>query len=121
MLARILHDALTGDDHFEALALVAPESGEIVFMDMVRDVPRGFGEALERFIMRLMRYRDGFDQLDEVNKVIFYDLDNRQIVCNRISSDEESYILIVVTGPKKAYKRATKRLLKNLQETLDKA
>lgn len=113
-----MREALTGDDYFEALALVTPETGEIIYLDMARDVPRGFAEAFERLVMRIMHHRDGYADLDEVNKVIFYDMDNRQIVCNRIHGSEESYIVIAVTGPKKAYKRATKKLLKSLEDAL---
>jgi hypothetical protein len=72
---------------------------------------------LERFLHRIAADRDSHHQLEEINNVVFYDIAQRQLICNMVQVKEKRFILVVVVAHQKTYKQATRRLIKKLQES----
>ena len=104
--------------NFEGIGLVIAGKPQIVVLETLEKAQDNLDAALKRFLYRIAIDTDNIHQLEEVNNVLYYDLQERQIICNLVRSNAESYILVIVTGPKKAYKRASKQLLKSLQQLL---
>ena len=104
--------------NFEGIGLVLAGTPRIIALETHDDAQENLVAAMKRFLYRIAIDTDNIHQLEVVNNVIYYDLHERQIICNLVKGDPEDYILVIVTGPKKAYKRATKQLLKALQATL---
>ena len=103
--------------NFEAIALVQAGSPHIIALDITDDAHDNLAPALKRFVYRIALDTD-HHHLAELNNVIYYDLQERQINCNLVAGAGQRYILVIVTGPKKTYKRASKQLIKTLQQLL---
>lgn len=114
-----IHAALKQNaKNFEAIALVQADRPHIVALDTVEGVRDDLAPALKRFLYRITLDSDQYHHLADLNHVIYYDLQERQVICNLIEGAGQRYVLVIVTGPKKAYKRASKQLLKTLQPLL---
>ena len=109
----------TNRKNFEAIGLVVAGKQQIVALETTGKAKDDLVPALKRFLYRIAIDIDNIHELETVNNVIYYDLSERQVVCNLVRGEPESYILVIVTGPKKAYKRASKQLLKQLQTLIE--
>lgn len=113
-----LDAALAGDSHFEALGLIETAGRNILYVRTVENAPYGLLAGLEDLLLRAAGDVESHDRLEEVNAVIFYDIEQRQVICNLVNAGNRNYLLAAVAAPNKAYKQATKRLIKTLQDTL---
>ncbi len=112
--------ALAEDKNFEAVGLVEIASSEPTFaFQTIQDVPYGLRIGMERFLQRIANDTESSDQLAEVNNAIFYDIDQRQLVCNLVQTKTRRYILVIVIPHQKSYKQSSKRIVKKLQQMLD--
>ena len=108
----------TNRKNFEAIGLVVAGKQQIVALETTGKAKDDLVPALKRFLYRIAIDTENIHQLEATNNVIYYDLNERQVVCNLVRGEAQSYILVIVTGPKKTYKRATKQLLKQLETLL---
>lgn len=110
--------ALAEDKNFEGVGLVEIVNREFAFQT-IQDVPYGLRIGLERFLQRIANDAESSEQLAQVSNAIFYDIDQRQIICNLVQTKTGRYILVVVVPHQKSYKQSTKRIVKKLQQLLD--
>jgi hypothetical protein len=119
-LQEALQGALAEEKNFEAVGLVeASSSDPVLAFQTIADAPYGLGIALERFLQRIANDRESREQLTQANNAIFYDIEQRQLICNLVQTKTRSYILVVVVPHQKTYKQSTKRLVKKFQQLLD--
>jgi len=111
--------ALDEEKNFEAVGIVEMSSHEPDFAFLtISDVPYGLKIGLERFLQRIVHDTESAAQVEQVNNAIFYDIDQRQLVCNLVQTKTRRYILVVVVPHQKSYKQSTKRIVKKLQQIL---
>ena len=112
--------ALAEEKNFEAIGLVEISRGSPTpLLQTIPDVPYGLEIALERFLNRIANDTESSEQLAQGNNAIFYDIEQRQLVCNLVQTKTRRYILVVVVPHQKSYKQSTKRLVKKFQQMLD--
>jgi hypothetical protein len=112
--------ALTEEKNFEAVGLVEmSDNNPTPYFQTIPNAPYGLGIALERFLQRIANDTESSEQLVQVNNAIFYDIDQRQLVCNLVQTKTRRYIFVVVVPHQKSYKQSTKRIVKKLQQLLD--
>src|SRR5262245_60664752 len=112
--------ALTEEKNFEAIGLVEISRGSPTpLLQTIPDPQYGLEIALERFLNRIANDTESSEQLAQGNNAIFYDIEQRQLVCNLVQTKTRRYILVVVVPHQKSYKQSTKRLVKKFQQILD--
>lgn len=112
--------ALNEEKNFEAIGLVEVSSQEsTLLMQVIPAAPYGLGIAFERFLRRIAHDTESSEQLTQASNVVFYDIEQRQLVCNLIQTKTRRYILVVVVPHQKSYKQSTKRLVKKFQQMLN--
>lgn len=114
----ILQKALQGKTNFEAFALIEILSAEFRFLAAGAKAQAGLLPALERFALNAVTQADSLDQLAQLDQVVYYDISQRQVVCNAVSGNTAQYLLVAVVGPRKTYKRAVQQLVKQLEAAL---
>jgi hypothetical protein len=112
IIGKALHE---NQDRFVAVALAEVPSGDILFLHADAALPEDFADALAALAKRAATFTENHDRFDPLDEVLFYDLEDRQIILNLIQRQPASQILVVVAAPQKAYKQASKRLAKALQ------
>jgi hypothetical protein len=117
---KALQLALAEEKNFEAIGLVeVSRTDPTPFFQTAPSAPYGLGIALERFLRRIANDTESSEQLLHINNAIFYDIEQRQLVCNLVETKTQRYIFVVVVPHQKSYKQATKRLVKKFQQMLD--
>jgi hypothetical protein len=114
-----LQMALGEEINFEAVGLVEMSSTPAFAFQTIQDVPHGLRIGLERFLNRIAHDTESSEQLTQANNAVFYDIDQRQLVCNLVETKTRRYIFVVVVPHQKSYKQSTKRIVKKLQQMLD--
>lgn len=104
-------------ERFQAMALVELGSDRLLFLETTDSAPKGMSEALEAFLLRLVTDTEGHDQLGN-REIIFYDIDERQIVSYLVQKKKRRCVLVLVVSPRKTYKQVAKRLIKSLKTLL---
>lgn len=112
--------ALAEEKNFEAVGFVEiSKNNPAPLFQTTADAPYGLEIALERFLYRIVNDTESSEQLAQGNTAIFYDIEQRQLVCNLVQTKTRRYILVVVVPHQKSYKQSTKRLVKKFQQILD--
>lgn len=101
---------------FVAAALAEVPSGMILFLHADEDLPEDFAMALAELAERAATFTENHDQFDHLDEVLFYDIEGRQVILYLIERQPTNEILVLVAAPQKAYKQASKRLAKALQQ-----
>lgn len=117
-----LHSVFDNIDsnRFLAALLVNGHHASIVAQYMVRGLDPDSQQALQNIAQRVFDYPTGLHALQRFTESVFYDLDDRRLVCRVVEiehpPDESVLLLLVVLTPAGvAYKQAVRQLVRHIQ------
>lgn len=114
-----LQAALDDGGRFEALGLIHLDTDQLLFLKVANNTAQGLQTALEQFLLRAVTNTESLEELHEGDEVIFYDVEQRQIVLSLVNTKKKGrYLFAAVVAPGKTYKQIFKRLAKSLKTLL---
>lgn len=114
----ILQDALHQADRFEAFGLVRLDTDQLVFLGTTDHAAPGLRSALEKFLLHAVTDTESLTEFADGDEVVYYDVEQRQIVLTAFKTKKSRYLLSAVVSPQKTYKQVFKRLAKSLKTEL---